>query len=113
MAILLDISRAPNFLRTIICNELERLHVKTRGDDFLEVDQEYNRRYVKSFMEDVFASNNVNDFVVAENSESEEELVLFKRGDIEQIGLFICTHCSMLFGSEEERSEHSRAHYFV
>jgi hypothetical protein len=113
MAVIIDISRTPNFLKSVICKEMEKLHVEGINDNFLKVDQGCNRQHVKSFLEEVFYAHCLNDYVIAENSRNDNELVIFKKGDIEQIGLFICTHCSMIFGSEEERSEHLRAHYFV
>jgi len=78
-----------------------------------EMDQECNRQHMKSFLEEVFCAHSLSDYVIAENSRDDDELVVLKKGDIEQIGLFICMHCSMIFGSAEERSEHLRAHYFV
>ena len=83
------------------------------NDSYLKMDQECNRQHVKSFLEEVFSAHSLSDYVIAENSRDDNELVILKKGDIEQIGLFICMHCSMIFGSAEERSEHLRAHYFV
>ena len=92
---------------------MARFHVIDMNDSHLEMDQECNRQQVKSFLEEVLCSHALSDYVIAENSRDDNELVILKKGDIEQIGLFICMHCSMIFGSAEERSEHLRAHYFV
>lgn len=113
VAVIIDISRAPKFLKSIIHKEITRFHVTDMNDSYLKMDQECNRQHVKSFLEEVFCAHSLSDYVIAENSRDDNELVILKKGDIEQIGLFICMHCSMIFGSAEERSEHLRAHYFV
>jgi hypothetical protein len=113
VAIIIDISRTPKFLKSIIYEEMARFHVIDMNDSHLEMDQECNRQQVKSFLEEVLCSHALSDYVIAENSRDDNELVILKKGDIEQIGLFICMHCSMIFGSAEERSEHLRADYFV
>lgn len=51
------------------------------------------------------------DYVVAENTEDPEELAILKKGDLEQLGLYFCGYCAMVFGSEVERNVHQRAHY--
>ena len=113
VAVIIDISRAPKFLKSIIYKEIARFHVEDMNDNYLKMDQECDRQDVKSFLEEVFCAHSLSDYIIAENSRDDNELVVLKKGDIEQIGLFICMHCSMIFGSAEERSEHLRAHYFV
>lgn len=113
MAVIIDISRAPKFLKSIIYKEIARFHVEDMNDNYLKMDQECDRQDVKSFLEEVFCAHSLSDYIIAENFRDDNELVIMKKGDIEQIGLFICMHCSMIFGSAEERSEHLRAHYFV
>jgi hypothetical protein len=113
VAVIIDISRAPKFLKSIICKEIARFHVTDMNDNYLKMDQECDRQDVKSFLEEVFCAHSLSDYIIAENSRDDNELVVLKKGDIEQIGLFICMHCSMIFSSAEERSEHLRAHYFV
>ena len=113
VAVIIDISRTPKFLKSIIYKEIARFHVTDMNDSYLKMDQECNRQHMKSFLEEVFCAHSLSDYVIAENSRDDNELVILKKGDIEQIGLFICIHCSMIFGSAEERSEHLRAHYFI
>ncbi len=113
MAVIIDISRAPKFLKSVIYKEIARFHVEDMNDSYLKMDQECDRQHVKSLLEEVFCAHSLTDYVIAENSRDDNELVILKKGVIEQIGLFICMHCSMIFGSAEERSEHLRAHYFV
>lgn len=113
MAVIIDFSRTPKFLKSIIYKEMAKFHVTDMNDSYLKMGQEYNRQHVKSLLEEVFCDHSLSNYLIAENSRDDNELVILKKGDIEQIGLFICMHCSMIFGSAEERSEHLRAHYFV
>ncbi len=52
------------------------------------------------------------DYVVAENAQDPDELAVLKRGDLEQLGLFICSFCPSVFKSETERNLHQRVHFF-
>ena len=113
VVVIIDITRTPKFLKSIIYKEIAIFHVTDMNDSYLKMDQECNRQHVKSFLEEVFNAHSLSDYVIAENSRDDNELVILKKGDIEQIGLFICMHCSMIFGSAEDRSEHLRVHYFV
>ena len=51
-------------------------------------------------------------YVVAENTQDTEEIAILKSGDIEQLGLYLCGYCAMVFSSEVERNAHQRIHYF-
>jgi hypothetical protein len=52
------------------------------------------------------------DYVVAENTEDPEELAVLKKGDLEQLSLYFCSFCAMVFRSETERNLHQKVHYF-
>jgi hypothetical protein len=52
------------------------------------------------------------DYVVAENTQDPEELAILKNGDLEQLSLYFCSYCAMVFGSETERNLHQRVHFF-
>lgn len=52
------------------------------------------------------------DYIVAENARDPEELTVLRKGEIEQLGLYLCGLCAMVFGSETERNLHQRSHYF-
>ena len=52
------------------------------------------------------------DYLVAENDEDPNEIAILKKGNIEQLGLFICEFCPLVFRSEIEKNIHQRIHYF-
>ena len=67
----------------------------------------------KSAIKNILEKNSLNGFVVVEDTENENTLAIVKEGDIEQFGIFVCSHCGMLFHTEEERFVHERVHYFI
>lgn len=75
--------------------------------------KEHDSEKIKSLIETEFRENrDFNDYIVAENNEDEHEIAILKKGDIQQIGLFLCSFCPMIFGSETEKNIHQRIHYF-
>lgn len=68
---------------------------------------------LRNFLEDILKKNNLDQFVVVEDIENENTLAIVRNGDMEQFGMYICRHCGMIFGSEEERVIHERIHYFI
>ncbi len=52
------------------------------------------------------------DYLVAENAQNPDELAVLKKGDLEQLGLFMCSFCPSMFRSETERNVHQRVHLF-
>lgn len=51
-------------------------------------------------------------YVVAESTDDPTVLAVLKEGNIEQLGLYLCGYCAMVFHNEIERNVHQRAHYF-
>ena len=68
---------------------------------------------LKNSLKNILEKNNLDQFVVVEDTENENTLAIVKEGDIEQFGMYMCSHCGMFFGSEEEKVVHERIHYFV
>jgi hypothetical protein len=67
----------------------------------------------KNIIENIIEKNNLNQFIVVEDIENENTLAIVKEGDIEQFGMYVCSHCGMIFRTEEERIVHERIHYFI
>jgi hypothetical protein len=68
---------------------------------------------IKEILQDILTSHSLSEYIVAENAEDENEIVILKQGDMEQFGIYICSHCSMSFKTENLRSLHERLHYFT
>jgi hypothetical protein len=67
----------------------------------------------KAVLEDILEKNHMEQFVVAENTEEYNTYSVLKKGDLEQIGLVICDHCGMVFGTYDEKMVHEKIHYFM
>ncbi len=59
----------------------------------------------------ILQKNSIKEYVVVQDTESENTLALLKHGDIEQLGILSCDFCGAAFSSEEEKYIHQRAHY--
>ena len=78
---------------------------------------EKDRQKIKLLIENLLNENKekglkFDNYLVTENDENSNEIAILKKGDIQQLGLFICRFCPMLFGSEIEMDIHERVHYF-
>lgn len=119
MAVRVDISYLPEDLKYIILNSIEVKSVlDTQGDnntnkDVIIFTRENNIQKIKRIIQNILSQNHISAYIVAENSEKENEITILKQGDMEQFGIYICTHCGMSFESENQRTVHQRIHYFA
>lgn len=121
MAIRVDISYVARDLRYIILNSAEvksnsinhRSNENNNDKDVIIFADENNIQNIKQIIQRIFTQNHINDYIVAENTEVENEIAILKQGDMEQFGIYICTHCGMSFESEIQRTVHQRLHYFT
>jgi hypothetical protein len=122
----LDTSFLSGSLRsTILCSLHERYKItaekkngnkESHKDDknFLIVEyDEGSFDDFKAVLEDILEKNHMEQFVVAENTEEYNTYSVLKKGDLEQIGLVICDHCGMVFGTYDEKMVHEKIHYFM
>lgn len=116
MVIKVDVSRLSNSLKEIIISGFEHKSILQKESNIhnntIVLDNENDVLRIKQILEDTLASNRLNDYMVAENTQQENEIAILKKGDIEQLDIFICVHCGMLFDSELQRIIHQRIHYF-
>lgn len=66
----------------------------------------------KEFLNIQLKKNSMNEYIVTEDTENVDSLAVLKVGDIEQLGILVCNFCGAVFGSEDEKYIHQRAHYF-
>ena len=66
----------------------------------------------KSFLENILR-NSYKEYMVAEDTSETNTLTILKQGDVEQFGMYMCTHCGTFFKSMEERTLHEKIHYFM
>jgi hypothetical protein len=122
----LDTSFLPDSLRSTILRSLHKRYgitaekknanMKSHKDNenFLIVEyEEGSFDDFKAVLEDILEENHIEEFVIAVNTEEYNTYSVLKKGDLEQIGLVICEHCGMVFGTYDEKMVHERIHYFM
>lgn len=102
----ISISRACDELKPAILSALKG-HAPSDKDGRLKL--EGDAKSVLALLEKALEGS---DCVAVENMQDESEIAILKKGDIEQLGLYLCGYCAMVFGSDLERNLHQRVHYF-
>jgi hypothetical protein len=102
----------PERLRYIIHKSIDLKYRPDQNEGIIILQDEGNAQKIKRRLEEILKENTIQDFVVTENTEKQNEITLLKIGDIEQLGIYLCTHCGVAFGSEIQRTVHQRIHYF-
>lgn len=102
----------PERLRYIIHKSIDLKYHPDQNEGIIILQDESNAQKIKSRLEEILKENTIQDFVITENTEKQNEITLLKKGDIEQLGIYLCTHCGVAFGSEIQRTVHQRIHYF-
>jgi hypothetical protein len=125
LVIKLDILFLPEDIRSLVIRSIDakkynvvEIHSDKNNSNknfiIFEYDGDSIDNFKHMFEEDILAKDQKMDsFMVAQDTEAENTLAIFKKGDIEQFGLYACKHCGMIFNSNEERVLHERIHYFV
>ena len=100
-------SKLINFLMTKF--KLEETY--SDNDHIISLDTTSNIQTIKKIVENIFVEN-YDGYIITENNQVENEIAILKKGDLEQLEIYICIHCGMPFESEDQRSIHQRIHYF-
>ena len=111
MEVIIDLKYAPENLRILIQKSTDFINALNQNEYSIIIPNESDIQAIKSNLEQLLKENNMRDFVVVENTEKENEIAILKKGDIEQLGIFLCTHCGISFESEIQRTVHQRIHY--
>ncbi len=111
MVVTIDLTYASEKLRNLIQKSIDPTNPLDQNESTIVINDESDMQRTKSNLEELLQENNIRDFVVAENTEKENEIAILMKGDIEQLGIFLCTHCGISFESEIQRIVHQRIHY--
>ena len=116
MAIKVDMSYLSSNIRKIILKTIENKSISQKqsnnnNNDIIILDSETDIQKIKEILQYTLTKNRLNDYIVTENMEEENEIAILKNGDIEQLGIYTCSHCGMLFKSDVQRTIHQRIHY--
>jgi rubrerythrin len=67
----------------------------------------------KAMLREILSRNHLDNFTIAEDTETENTVAILREGDLEQFGIYVCKHCGTTFKSIDERIIHERIHYFI
>jgi hypothetical protein len=125
LIIRVDLHFLPENLKSLIINSKELNQYATTNLDNLSTELEVKLNSIRLFefngyfssfkgiLSIVLQDNSINDYIIAEDLDSENTFVVLKEGDIEQLGLILCDFCGLACASEDEKYIHQRAHYFI
>jgi len=111
MVVTIDLTYANDRMRNLIQKSISNNSPIGQNGYKIVMQDEPNLKRIKPRIEKLLDENDIRDFIVAENTEQENEITLLKKGDIEQLGIYLCTHCGVSFESEIQRIVHQRIHY--
>ncbi|HEX5892643.1 MAG TPA: hypothetical protein VFY41_07265 [Nitrososphaeraceae archaeon] len=115
MVIKVDMSYLSTNIRKIVLNTIENKSIWLKqinnNNDIIILDSESDIQKIKEILQYALTKNRLNDYIVTENTKEENEIAILKNGDIEQLGIYICSHCGMLFKNDTQRTIHQRIHY--
>jgi len=114
MVVKIDLSYIPSNIQLLILDIVERFvsSQKESSDRTIILYDENSVQKIKHILEEGLRLRDLNDYIISENTLDETEIAVLKKGDIEQLGIYVCMHCGMAFESEIQRSIHQRVHYF-
>lgn len=106
MIIKVDLNFLPENLRSLIINSKELNQYAINFEDMFAIYEDKSNNiymfefsgYLSSFkglLILVLQNNSIDDYIVAEDLESENTLVFLKDGDLEQLGILLCDFCGL------------------
>jgi hypothetical protein len=130
VVIRLDISNLPNNIKSIILNMMDLNPVAaTVGNDFKSHDSDRKPNNItdstvswqteddvlkiKQILKDALIRNRIRDYVVIEDPQEKDMLMVLKKAHAERLGIYHCPHCGMAFDSEIQLATHHRMHYYI
>ncbi len=120
MNINLDLSFFPDHLISKITNsiEIKSFFIKNNYNDGQDSNVKFSMfefpgpmKEFESLLNSILQKNSIKEYVVVQDTETENTLTLLKDGDMEQLGILICDFCGAVFISEDEKYIHQRAHF--
>ena len=112
MQIEIDTSKVGNSIKNYILHNMKMNYDIHESNDVITIMTNVPIGDIKIKLVEIL-SPHLDEYIVVENYDNKNQLVVLKNGDIEQLGLYACIHCGMMFKSDEERYQHSSIHYFM
>ena len=82
--------------------------------DIITLDGEKrNSHEVVLMIKDILIKRRIHDYIVIQDEEEEDKIVILKREHGERLGIYHCRYCGMAFEDEIQLSTHLRMHYLI
>ena len=94
-------------------NNYNDIFTNIDSNSVLRIEYQSTLGEFKYIVEKLLEKNAIVDYIVAEDLQYDNTLVLLRDGDIEQLGIQICDFCGALFNSEDEKYIHQKIHYMI
>jgi hypothetical protein len=104
MVVTIELSYMPREIKIYSHKSIDLKYRPDQNEAIIVLQDESDAQKIKSRLEEILKENTIQDFVVTENTEKQNEITFLKKGDIEQLGIYLCTHCGVAFGSEIQRT---------
>jgi hypothetical protein len=108
----IDTSKVESDLKKYIFKKMKRTYDIYQSNDIITILSEVPLANIKTTLTDILSRQD-DEYIVTENSDNEYQLIVMKNGDVEQVGIYSCIHCGMMFKSDDERHLHSFIHYLM
>jgi hypothetical protein len=136
VVIKIDLNFLPGNFKSVIIHDIDREHrhhhnlknhTNVRYDDekgispridnnpnIITLDSdESDLQKIERMIKDILIERRIHDYVVVQDVEEKDKIVILKREHGEQLGIYHCRHCGMAFEDEIQLSAHLRMHYFI
>ena len=124
MMIQVNLSFFPDYLIPIITDSFELKQFLIQGNFVTDKVSDTNNvttvifefpgslKEFESLLTSILTKNSIKEYIITQDMEKENTIVILKSGDLEQLGILVCDFCGAVFHSEDEKYIHQRAHYF-
>jgi hypothetical protein len=82
-------------------------------DEVHIVDDENDTHVTKQKVKDALIKNKIDEYVAIKHHEEENKVLILRKDDAEQHGIYHCRHCGMEFDNHIKLGVHLRLHFVV
>jgi hypothetical protein len=119
----IDISKLPRNLKSVFIREMtigskqnretNSGNISTHEPYYITLTDGESTHKVKRKLKDILIKNKVTEYVITQDENEKDKLIVLERSSAEKSGKYHCIHCGMEFENEVHLSVHHRLHYLV
>jgi len=119
----IDISKLPRNLKSVFIREMtigskqnrdtNSGNISTHEPYYITLTDGESTHKIKRKLKDILIKNKVTEYVITQDENEKDKLIVLERSSTEKSGKYHCIHCGMEFENEVHLSVHHRLHYLV